>query len=104
MWTSRSLTSAMRRSRSDCDAVLTAAETAFSHDVLLVPTSSITLYTLSAIRDSFEGTTSTRFARGTVFRGGRDYHHLRSGSHGSTSGTHAQIPSPRSQYVSIGAG
>src|ERR1051326_495206 len=42
-------TSAMRRSRSVFDARSTAALAAFSHDSELVPTSSITLYTLSAI-------------------------------------------------------
>src|SRR5215211_8483084 len=43
-------TSAMRRSRSVCDARLTAAAAAFSHDSVLVPTRSTILYTLSAIR------------------------------------------------------
>src|ERR1043166_2009821 len=42
-------TSATRRSRSVFDARPTAAWGSFSHDSLLVPTSSITLYTLSAI-------------------------------------------------------
>src|SRR6185503_19806669 len=46
---SSSLTSAMRKSRSDFEARLTAAAAAFSHDSVLVPTSSITLYTLSAM-------------------------------------------------------
>src|SRR5271165_6786273 len=36
-----------RRSRSVCDASSMAAAAAFSHDSLLVPTSSMTLYTLS---------------------------------------------------------
>src|ERR1041384_5708603 len=36
MCTSRSLTSAMRKSRNDSDACFTAAATAFSQDVLLV--------------------------------------------------------------------
>src|SRR5512139_2805035 len=39
----------MRRSRSVLDAVLTAAAAAFSHDSVLVPTNSITLYTLSGM-------------------------------------------------------
>src|SRR5258708_7259070 len=39
----------MRRSRSVLDALSTAAVAAFSHDSVLVPTSSITLYTLSGI-------------------------------------------------------
>src|SRR5262245_37053910 len=42
-------TSATRRSRSDFDASAMADAAAFSQDSLLVPTSSITLYTLSAI-------------------------------------------------------
>src|SRR4029078_11978490 len=47
--TSSSETSAMRRSRSDCDASATAAATACSHPSVLVPTSSMTLYALSAM-------------------------------------------------------
>src|SRR5438309_4106325 len=46
-------TSAMRRSRSVLAARSTAALAAFSHESVLVPTSSITLYTLSAIAGSF---------------------------------------------------
>src|SRR5216684_3491010 len=46
-------TSAMRRSRSVFAARSTAALAAFSHESVLVPTSSITLYTLSAIAGSF---------------------------------------------------
>jgi hypothetical protein len=41
--TSSSETSATRRSRSDCDAVVTALDTACSQDSVLVPTSSMTL-------------------------------------------------------------
>src|SRR5512139_3150260 len=47
-------TSAMRRSRKDLAAVSTASAAAFSHDSLLVPTSSITLYTLSAMVTSLD--------------------------------------------------
>src|SRR5438552_10124555 len=39
----------MRRSRSVLDALLTAAAAAFSQESVLVPTSSITLYTLSGM-------------------------------------------------------
>src|SRR2546427_696663 len=46
-------TSAMRRSRRVFAARSTAALAAFSHESVLVPTSSITLYTLSAIAGSF---------------------------------------------------
>src|SRR3990170_7707199 len=46
---SSSTTSAMRRSRSVLDARSTAAAAAFSQESVLVPTSSITLYTLSAM-------------------------------------------------------
>src|SRR5438270_1385550 len=46
---SSSTTSATRRSRSDCDACFTAAAAAFSQDVVLVPMSSTTVYTLSAM-------------------------------------------------------
>src|SRR2546422_9636464 len=46
-------TSAMRRSRGVFAARSPAAWAAFSHESLLVPTSSITLYTLSAIAGSF---------------------------------------------------
>ena len=49
---SSSATSAIRRSRNDFDAFVTAALAAFSQDSVLVPTSSITLYTLSAIGSS----------------------------------------------------
>src|SRR6185503_10279133 len=42
-------TSATRRSRSVFDALSTAALAAFSHESGLVPTSSITLYTLSGM-------------------------------------------------------
>src|SRR5437764_12945760 len=49
---SSSTTSATRKSRSDCDAVLTAAAAAFSHDWVLVPISSTTVYTLSAMAAS----------------------------------------------------
>src|SRR6266700_5179413 len=46
---SRLTTSATLRSRNDFEARVTAAAAAFSHDSVLVPTSSITLYTLSAM-------------------------------------------------------
>src|SRR6266704_61035 len=46
---SRLTTSATLRSRNDFEARATAAAAAFSHDSVLVPTSSITLYTLSAM-------------------------------------------------------
>src|SRR6185503_2999703 len=49
---SSSATSAIRRSRKDCEARSTATAAARSHDSLLVPTSSITLYTLSAMAPS----------------------------------------------------
>src|SRR5262249_3494336 len=49
----RSETSATRKSRSDLEAWFTAAAAAFSHESELVPTSSITLYTLSAMGFSF---------------------------------------------------
>src|SRR5258707_4000012 len=49
MWTSCSTMRATRRSRSVCEARSMAAAAAFSHDSLLVPTSAITLYTLSAM-------------------------------------------------------
>src|SRR6266705_4504110 len=42
-----------RRSRNVCEARSMAAAAAFSHDSLLVPTSAITLYTLSAMLLSF---------------------------------------------------
>src|SRR5581483_5115110 len=45
-------TSATRRSRSVFDALATAAAAAFSHESVLVPTSSITLYTLSGMAPS----------------------------------------------------
>src|SRR5438876_10925541 len=44
---------ATRRSRSVLEARSMAAAAAFSHDSLLVPTRSITLYTLSAMVRSF---------------------------------------------------
>src|SRR5439155_17541432 len=47
--TSSLTTSATRRSRSDPAAVSIAAWAAFSHDSVLVPTSSVTRYTLSAM-------------------------------------------------------
>src|SRR2546421_6251869 len=53
MWRSCSTTRATRRSRKVCEARSTAAAAAFSHDSLLVPTRSITLYTLSAMLRSF---------------------------------------------------
>src|SRR2546425_1936302 len=46
-------TSAMRRSRSVFEARSTAALAAFSHESVLVPTSSMILYTLSAMAGSF---------------------------------------------------
>src|SRR6058998_739462 len=46
-------TSAMRRSRSVFEARSTAALAAFSQESVLVPTSSMILYTLSAIAGSF---------------------------------------------------
>src|SRR5215470_8737218 len=49
---SSSTTSATRRSRSDFAAVSTAFRAASSQDLLLVPTSSTTLYTLSVIGSS----------------------------------------------------
>src|SRR5689334_9912878 len=49
---SSSTTSAIRRSRNDFDACDTAAEAAASHDSLLVPMSSTTVYTLSAMTAS----------------------------------------------------
>src|SRR2546429_5914634 len=49
---SSSTTSATRRSRSDFDAWDTAAAAAFSHDWVLVPMSSTTVYTLSAMTAS----------------------------------------------------
>src|SRR5580704_13437601 len=51
-WRSSSATSAIRRSRNDALALATAALAAFSHDSPLVPTSSMTLYTLSAMTSS----------------------------------------------------
>src|SRR3990172_8459252 len=50
---SSSATSAMRRSRSVRAARSTAAAAAFSHDSVLVPTSSTILYTLSAMFSPF---------------------------------------------------
>src|SRR5262249_41828512 len=49
IWMSSLSTSAMRRSRREPAARWTAADAAFSHDSVLVPTSSMTLYTLSAM-------------------------------------------------------
>src|SRR5256884_9976963 len=53
MVTSCSTMRATRRSRKDCEARSMATAAAFSHDSLLVPTRSITLYTLSAMLFSF---------------------------------------------------
>src|SRR5260370_42259881 len=49
-----STTSATRSSRSDLAAVSTAVRAAASHDWLLVPISSVTRYTLSAMATSFK--------------------------------------------------
>src|SRR4051794_13194598 len=49
---SSSTISATRRSRNDFDACETAAEAAASHDSVLVPMSSTTVYTLSAMTAS----------------------------------------------------
>src|SRR2546421_11262065 len=53
MWMSCSTTRATRRSRKVWEARSMHAAAAFSHDSLLVPTKSITLYTLSAMLLSF---------------------------------------------------
>src|SRR5205807_4392253 len=53
MWTSCSITRATRRSHKVCEARSIEAAAAFSHGSLLVPISSIILYTLSAIVFSF---------------------------------------------------
>src|SRR5512135_2521336 len=55
MWASIWTTSAIRRSRSVWAACLTATAAAFSQDSELVPTSSITSYTLSGMASSLLG-------------------------------------------------
>src|SRR5690606_11747258 len=45
-------TSATRRSRRDCDAVRSAVRAASSHDSVLVPTISLTMYTLPSATGS----------------------------------------------------
>src|ERR1700750_3219050 len=70
MVTSCLRTSATRRSRTDLAAVSTALRAAASHDSLLTPITSVTRYTLSALRLSSIG----RGCWAVVFHRGEELH------------------------------